>query len=36
MCLLMLGSVRGVREGFGALIFAEEGFFSGVAAVVDF
>ena len=38
MCLLVLGSVRGVRECFTTqlMILAEEGFFSGVAAVVDF
>jgi len=32
----MLGSVRGVRKGFAALIFAKEWFFSGVASVVNF
>ena len=38
MCLLVLGSVRGVRECFTTqlMVLAEEGFFSSVAAVVDF
>ena len=36
VCLFMLGSVRGVRECLAALVFAQEGFLSGVAAVVDF
>ena len=36
VCLLMLGSVRGVGECLAALVFAQEGFLSSVAAVVDF
>ena len=38
VCLLVLVSVREVRECFTTqlMVFAEEGFFSCVAAVVDF
>ena len=38
MCLLVLGSVRGVRECFTAqlMVLADEGFFSSVTSVVDF
>ena len=36
VCLFMLGSVRGVRESFAAVVFAQEGLFSGVTSVVDF
>ena len=36
VCLLMLGSVRGVGECLAALVFAQEGFLPGVAAFVYF